>query len=291
MSDEKEIDKDSKLIKGAELKDKELVRICKPDKKHYGYEWHDGENIDILPFQAKGECLPGGLYFTTLEHLFCFNGLSNYLDDHWFVRVTVDDNEDVWQEYTGKWKAHRVMVTSMTRIKDLPEELLYQLATSYLDCHLQLNFEPFNMRQREELWCRVLSVQSNFLQFVQNQTEKICRTAVGANEEAINWVRDPILVADLVDEFTLVHALTNWSCSLIVALHESGKYQFKCASREIVDNAVHLFNQKWLRVSCALNEEYYGKTSLAVLNSNDDFLGYIRYPSREMVDLVLGQQQ
>ena len=291
MSKEKKIEKNPKLIKGAELKGKELVRICNPNKIHYNYEWHDGENVDILPFNAEGECLPGGLYFTTLEHLLYYNNCTTYLGDHWFVRVTVDDNEDVWQEFNGKWKAHRVMVTSMTHIKDLPEELLYHMATSYLYCQYQFCIESFNMANREELWCKVVAFSPCHLQFVRNQTDKICRAAINENSHTIKFVHDPILAANLVDELNLVPGMIDWSCGLIVALHESGKYKFKCTSRYVFDNILNSFNPEVLRMSCESDDEFYSQICLDVFNSDDILLGVIRDPSREMVDLVLGQQQ
>ena len=84
--DEKQEEEEKpKQIKGAELTGERLVRICRPNKKHYDYEWHDGENVDILPFKAEGYCSEGGLYFTTLKYLLHYVEASDYLGDFWVV--------------------------------------------------------------------------------------------------------------------------------------------------------------------------------------------------------------
>ena len=282
-----ELSREAKLIKGLKLKGVELVRICNPDKKHYNYEWHDGENIDILPFQAKGECLPGGLYFTTLENLLCFADYYNYLGDHWFVRVTVDDNEDVWQEDYCKCKAHRVMVTSMTRIKDLPEEVLYRMAMSFLHYRYIWSYQPFDPVKREELWHNVIVHKPHFLQFVQNPTDKMVRTAINQNSKLINWVHDPIQLVTLADELNAVSDITNWSCDLINAFLASGKYTFKWAGRYEYE-LVLLTHSEVVRKSDESDDYYYGRLCLVIYNSDNISRGLIRDPSREMIDLVLG---
>ena len=271
-----------KLIKGVLLKGNELVRICNPDKKHYNYEWHDGENIDILPFISEGSCSEGGLYFTTLEHLLYFNSFSNYLGDHWFVTITVDANEDVWQEPNGKWKAHRVMVTSMTLIKDMPEEVLYRMASLYLQHYRRVNFEPFNLDKREDLWNKVISIDSYFFQFVRDQTNKICRTAVSTKRILINWIRNPISAVAIAGEFNVIADITKWSCELVDAFLVSGQYTFRF--KYYGGNGLwYICNPGDLNY---IDRDNYYDLRLVVIKSESNIQSSVQHLTRELVDHI-----
>lgn len=286
MNKDQELEKEQepKLIKGIELKETKLVRICKPDKKHYDYVWHDGENIDILPFKAKGSCLEGGLYFTTTAYLLNSVNYSRYLGDHWFVTIIVDDNEDVWQEPNGKWKAHRVMVTSMTRIKDLPEEVLYQMVTSYIHSRYRFRMDPFNMANREKLWCKVISFSHYYLQFVRNQTSKMCITAINKNSHMINFVYDPIMVAAIAIELEIVIYIIKWTCDLVDALMASGKYQFRLKFYDS-DGFVHKYKPEDLKRMLNLKQYHEYKLCVLIIH-NTMYLPEIRCPAQELIDHI-----
>ena len=114
------------LVHGRDLP-KELYKILKPNMKHFNYQWREGVNIDVLPWNPSGSCEPGGLYFTTIDQL--HNYAQNPYAQCWVGRVTLDDNEEVWQEQ-GKWKAHRVFLEEPVRVKDLPDRLKYEFLAS-----------------------------------------------------------------------------------------------------------------------------------------------------------------
>lgn len=275
-----------KLIKGVELRETKLVRICNPDKIHNKYEWHDGENIDVFPFIAKGTCLPGGLYFTTIEYLFYFTSIITHLDDHWFVRLTVDDDEDVWQEPNGKWKAHRVMVTSMTRIKDMPEEALYQMVTLYLQNRYKISYRPFDLAKRDDLWCKIISDIPCTLQFVRNQTDKMCRDVVRNNGCFIRFVYDPVQIVSLVGgELRLVRYITDWTCDLVDAFLVSGQYTFKfqfCYD----DNIVHSDYPNNLHKLLTLNEQHDSKLQIIVIRTESTACIFTTYITPELADYI-----
>ena len=287
MIKEQEEENEPKLIKGVLLKGKELVRICNPDKIHYKYEWHDGENIDILPFKAEGECSEGGLYFTTLEHLLYFNDYMRYLGNHWFVRVTVDDNEDVWQEPNGKWKAHRVMVTSMTRIKDMTEEVLYKMATSDLQRRLGWISKPFDSTEREELWCEILELRPLFLQFVRNQTDKMCLVAVASNYCLIQFVYDPVIIVKLASKLDIVHNITDWTCDLVDAFLASGQCKFYFQFYD-ADCFMSSYKPDDLKKMLNLNEEHEYRLYVNVIDSKSDSSSEtcIMHPTQELVNHI-----
>jgi hypothetical protein len=46
-----------------------FYKLLAPDLCHHGFTYKAGLNVDTLPFDPSGDCKPGGLYYTTLEHL------------------------------------------------------------------------------------------------------------------------------------------------------------------------------------------------------------------------------
>lgn len=282
---EEENKQEPKLIKGVELKGIELVRFCYPNKTHNNYEWHDGENVDILPFEANGKCQKGGLYFTTLNQLLYYLAAGEYLGDYWVVTLTVDDNEDVWQEPNGKWKAHRVMVTSMTRIKDMPEEVLYQMATSFLQSHYCHQFEPFNLDEREKLWCKLLELRPHYLQFVRNQTYEMCQTSVIFNCGLIQFIYDPAIIVKLVSEHDLIGDITNWTCDLFDAFMASD--QVTIHFQLCYDNKIlYTDSLEKLKKMCNINEKHDYMLSVEISTTGFGSGTCIMYPTQELIDHI-----
>ena len=59
-------------------------------EKHHGYQYQDGLNILDKPFEEEGKCVPGGLYFTTIEHIPNFYSYGVYLRE---IFLPQDDPE------------------------------------------------------------------------------------------------------------------------------------------------------------------------------------------------------
>jgi len=81
-----------------------FIKIFNRDDCHHGFQFHDGLNVDTVPFNPNGTCQPGGLYFTTKKHV------CEFLDFGSFVReVTVPDDAIVYHE-DRKSKADRLFL-------------------------------------------------------------------------------------------------------------------------------------------------------------------------------------
>ena len=171
-----------------------LVRIIHPGKTHNRYEWHEGVNVDPLPFNPNGDCNPGGLYYTTPEWVLKYRHKSKELDDHYIGQIQLDADEDVWQErtcsfrwfqYFYKWKAHTVTLVNMTKISDLSDAEYYNLIGHRV---LKKSPEPYDKLKQHEQWLFLISCKPKALKYVRHQTQEICLTAVNFKRSTIKHV-------------------------------------------------------------------------------------------------------
>src|SRR5690349_5275845 len=54
-------------------------KITNKDENHNGYQYYDGLNILDKPFEKDGSCVSGGLYFTSIKHIFKYLSYGCYL--------------------------------------------------------------------------------------------------------------------------------------------------------------------------------------------------------------------
>ena len=59
--------------------DEIYYKITNKEECHNGYQYVDGLNILDKMFEPNGSCVVGGLYFTTIEHIFKFLDYGCYL--------------------------------------------------------------------------------------------------------------------------------------------------------------------------------------------------------------------
>lgn len=131
------------LKKGRDLKGIELWRICCPSREHNGFVWQEGENVDPLPFAPKDKCSAGGLYFCRLHDLLFYCSSYNQLEQHWIGRISLSDDEPVWDE-GGKWKAKRVRWHSVVTVQQFIEtKSNAELTMCLLRDHYLLQYQLF----------------------------------------------------------------------------------------------------------------------------------------------------
>lgn len=161
------------LITGKVLNDQgvELWKTLSDNKTHFGYVWHEGLNEDPLPWNPEGVCSKGGLYFTTIDMLTCYMDRSVW-DRSWIGRITVDDDEPVWQEPNGKWKAHRVTLSDVRRIKDLDDRDKYYFLRG-IDC-----LPKYDAANRQEVWVEMLTCYPWFMEFLTDRDMPIVRQII-----------------------------------------------------------------------------------------------------------------
>jgi len=82
-----------------------FYKFTNKNETHNGKKYHTGLNVDILPFNPKGDCEPGGIYFAREDIL----GFISY--PGWIREVRLPKGEPVYENpgEPKKWKACRVI--------------------------------------------------------------------------------------------------------------------------------------------------------------------------------------
>ena len=84
-----------------------LVKIIKQDKHQRDFVYKTGLNILNKPFQPEGSCVPGGLYYTTLNKVHNYYHYGTLL-----VIVKIPDDAQIVQDpdktYGKKWRTDKI---------------------------------------------------------------------------------------------------------------------------------------------------------------------------------------
>jgi hypothetical protein len=83
------------------------LKITNKAELHNRLQYHDGLVEDIVPFEPKGSCVSGGIYFTTPEYI-C--GFIDY--GVWIREVTIPEDAQMVRDPSGdKWRASKVVLS------------------------------------------------------------------------------------------------------------------------------------------------------------------------------------
>lgn len=158
----------------------QFYKILSEDMIHHGFQYKLGKNVDILPFNPSGYCEPGGLYFTTFEHVFKYLSFGTKIGiieipDHAFVYV-----EDE-QYKTDQFNITRI-VSILSFINQSDD--MCKIAVK------QNGFAIKYIKDQKKKYCET-AVKNNglALEHVKYQTNKICKLAVKQNPLAIRYIR------------------------------------------------------------------------------------------------------
>jgi hypothetical protein len=90
-----------------DLQSRKLYKLFNKDENHHGFQYKTGLNIDTIPFNPKGKCQPGGLYFSD-----CFNILNHlcYYNIYWIAEILLPDDVRVYIE-DDKYKADKIILS------------------------------------------------------------------------------------------------------------------------------------------------------------------------------------
>jgi len=81
-----------------------FYKFTNKQENHFGLQYHDGLNMDLLSFNPSGDCESGGIYFAREDILeFC---------NYWLREVTLPEGEEIYENpgEPKKWKAHQVIL-------------------------------------------------------------------------------------------------------------------------------------------------------------------------------------
>jgi hypothetical protein len=164
----------------------QFYKLLAADLRHYDFIYHEGLNVDTMPFDPSGNCEPGGLYFTTFEYI------PKWYSHHWplIADVALPDDARVYTEPCGtKWKADRLVLSNIRPLSEflatLDETTLNRMITE--DCMMLEHVK----NQTEALCLAAVQQDGGVLDMVQNQTNAICLAAVQQEGLALEYVRRP----------------------------------------------------------------------------------------------------
>lgn len=138
-------------------KGKKFYKFLWDNLCHHGIFYKLGLNEDIRPFNPKGECSSGGLYFCE----------ENECDMFWnkfgskVALVEIPNDARVYVE-KHKFKADKIVLISITDFKDVPDEF----------------------------WINIIPKDGMALRHVNVQTEDLCAMAIKQNIRAYSYVKN-----------------------------------------------------------------------------------------------------
>ena len=113
-------------------------KILNENECHNKFQFQDGLNIDSIPFNPKGTCEPGGIYFAR-EDIFAFLGYGP-----WIRTVTLPEDAQIYkdpEENPSKWKADKIILGQKRRIdSNIIKELIEQGADIHVDNDFAFRF-------------------------------------------------------------------------------------------------------------------------------------------------------
>lgn len=167
---------------------KKYYKVLNADLKHYDFQYKTGLNIDHVPFNPKGLCQPGGLYYTDAKNIAKFLDYGCYL-----ANVKIPTDAKIYRELitngsnkTIKWKADKIEIVSYCKIREHPlfRDPGWCLTTVKQDGMLIQHITHPTSRM-----C-ITAVQQDglALMYITEQTTDICLAAVEQNGYALKYV-------------------------------------------------------------------------------------------------------
>jgi ankyrin repeat protein len=106
-------------------------KITNKTETHHGLKYKTGLNVDPLPFNPRGDCTPGGIYYTDAENILYFLDYGP-----WIREVILPKDAQVYQNHglPKKWKADKVKLGP--RHKWCSLEIIKKLIKEGADIHI-----------------------------------------------------------------------------------------------------------------------------------------------------------
>jgi hypothetical protein len=101
--------------------DQTYYKVTNKDENHNDFQYKDGLNVDSIPFNSdpNESCVPGGLYFTDLDHVIKF---LNY--GCWIREVKIPKDAKVIEDPNGnKWRADKIILGKKYSFEEYIKEL------------------------------------------------------------------------------------------------------------------------------------------------------------------------
>jgi hypothetical protein len=162
-------------------------KLLYTNRRHYDVTYEEGLNVDPLPFYPKGECQPGGLYFTHFDYVAYWFGRLNYI--MYIADVTVPTDARVYIEPCGtKLKADKLELSNIRPLREflntLDEATLEIMVTTAPTLLQYIN------KQNEAMCLAAVRYDGHLLWCVHKQTHAIQKAAMGQDPtRAFGWIK------------------------------------------------------------------------------------------------------
>jgi len=158
------------------------VKILNQRMNHHGFQYKEGLNVDTVPFNPSGDCEPGGLYYSTAEHICKFSAYGCSIAD-----VIVPEDSQVYQNGT-KFKADKIILSNIRSMEMYIDSLPYEKQLNAVKQTGRLL--QFVSIQTSEICLEAVKQNGIALSYVKEQTDEICMVAVKQNGMALLYVNN-----------------------------------------------------------------------------------------------------
>ena len=100
------------------MESKLFFKITNAKENHNGYQYTDGLNVLDKPFEEKGSCVAGGLYFSDVQNIFKYLDYGIYLRK---IELPLNDPDFrmVQDESGDKWRANKIILGEKRSLADV----------------------------------------------------------------------------------------------------------------------------------------------------------------------------
>lgn len=241
------------------------IKFINKNLEHRGLTYKLGLNVDPVPFNGSGMCMPGGIYFTEFKNWNLWSRFGNNA-----AIVTIPSDARVYREPCGlKLKADKIEIVKMFDRSGDKNQAVWEK-----------NFASFVSDDAGPTMSdATLASYGNLLQHVSpaNRTAELCLAAVTQNGFALRYVIDQTpeicLAAVTRSGMALIHVIdqTPEICLAAVANKGSALYHVKTKTPELCMTAV-----KQDGVSIRQIPNQTPELCMAALESSPWALKYIR---------------
>ena len=182
----------SSILTGTEFNEKyhllceQFVKLTNDSENHNGFQFRTGLNVDPVPFNPRGKCQSGGIYFCEFSK---FPRWLNYDNRpmYYMRSVRIPDDARVYEE-KNKWKADRIILGERIPISEL------EIWNNSKDCSEAVKVNGYALKyikdQTLELCAAAVKKNGDVLQYVRDQNEEVCLEAVKQNGYSLFYVKN-----------------------------------------------------------------------------------------------------
>ncbi len=167
-------------------KDKVFIKLTNEKEIHNGFRFQTGLNQDVIPFNPKGDCRPGGFYFTEVEKLPMW---LNYTGEAMIYSrlVNLPDDAKVCEQ-TDKFKANIIVLGHIKKITGM------HIWKDEKYCLEAVKKNPYTLEyiieQTDKICLEAVKQNGEVLIEVNKQTPEICLAAVQQSGWALKFVKE-----------------------------------------------------------------------------------------------------